>query len=99
MAPAPEYDDVEPCVRHRGEGSSRGSPDRSASNVLLGPCRPAIAAYDAAVTSTPAVRFARMPLRRSTLRAMRDGAIVACLVLAVAHLFGLLDIGVDAYTY
>lgn len=30
---------------------------------------------------------------------MRDGAIVACLVLAVAHLFGLLDIGVDAYTY
>jgi hypothetical protein len=30
---------------------------------------------------------------------MRDGAIVACLVLAAAHLFGLLDIGVDAYTY
>jgi hypothetical protein len=30
---------------------------------------------------------------------MRDGAIAACLVLAVAHLFGLLDIGVDAYTY
>ena len=30
---------------------------------------------------------------------MRDGAIVACLVLAVAHLLGLLDIGVDAYTY
>jgi hypothetical protein len=30
---------------------------------------------------------------------MRDGAIVACLVLAIAHLFGLLDIGVDAYAY
>ena len=30
---------------------------------------------------------------------MRDGAIVACLILAVAHLLGLLDIGVDAYTY
>jgi len=30
---------------------------------------------------------------------MRDGAIVACLVLAAAHLLGLLDIGVDAYTY
>jgi hypothetical protein len=30
---------------------------------------------------------------------MRDGAIVGCVVLAVAHLFGLLDIGVDAYTY
>jgi len=42
----------------------------------------------------------RLPrLRPSTLRAMRDGAIVACLVLAVAHLLGLLDIGVDAYTY
>jgi hypothetical protein len=38
-------------------------------------------------------------IRRQTLRAMRDGAIVACLVLAVAHLLGLLDIGVDAYTY
>jgi hypothetical protein len=30
---------------------------------------------------------------------MRDGAIVACLVLALAHLLGLLSIGVDAYTY
>ena len=45
----------------------------------------------------PIARFPR--LRRQTLRAMRDGAIVACLVLAVAHLFGLLDIGVDAYAY
>ena len=45
-------------------------------------------------------RSVRVPrLRRQTLRAMRDGAIVGCLVLAVAHLFGLLDIGVDAYTY
>ncbi|TME11587.1 MAG: DUF2029 domain-containing protein [Chloroflexi bacterium] len=43
---------------------------------------------------------ARLPrIRPQTLRAMRDGAIVACLVLAVAHLLGLLDIGVDAYTY
>jgi hypothetical protein len=38
-------------------------------------------------------------LRRQTLRATRDGAILACLVLALAHLLGLLDIGVDAYTY
>ena len=30
---------------------------------------------------------------------MRDGAIVACLVLAAAHLFGLLDTGVDGYAY
>ena len=30
---------------------------------------------------------------------MRDGALVACLVVAVAHLFGLLSIGVDAYAY
>jgi len=42
----------------------------------------------------------RLPrLRRSTLRAMRDGAIVACLVLAGAHLLGLLQIGVDAHVY
>ena len=30
---------------------------------------------------------------------MRDGAIVACLLVAVAHLFGLLSIGVDGYAY
>jgi Glycosyltransferase family 87 len=30
---------------------------------------------------------------------MRDGAIVACLVLATAHLLGLLEIGVDAHVY
>jgi glycosyl transferase family 87 len=59
-------------------------------------------AYDARVTARieSLARSARLPrLRRSTLRAMRDGAIVGCLVLAVAHLLGLLDIGVDAYTY
>lgn len=39
------------------------------------------------------------PLRPKTLRAMRDGAIVGCLVLAAAHLFGLLQIGVDAWSY
>jgi len=40
-----------------------------------------------------------MPFRRGTLRAMRDGAIAACLALAVLHLFGLLQIGVDAHVY
>ena len=79
-------------------GQTYAPPIREAG--LLGHRRPPIAAYDAPVTtSTSAVRFGRLPLRRATLRAMRDGAIVACLVLAVAHLFGLLDIGVDAYTY
>lgn len=38
-------------------------------------------------------------LRRQTLRAARDGAILACLVLAAAHLIALQDVGVDAYTY
>jgi len=67
---------------------------------LLGHRRPSIAAYDAPVTTnTSDLRRVSLPLRRQTLRAMRDGAIVACLVLAVAHLLGLLDIGVDAYTY
>ena len=49
-------------------------------------------------TSTSRLRWP-VPFRRQTLRAMRDGAIVACVVLAVAHLFGLLETGVDAYTY
>ena len=40
-----------------------------------------------------------MPLRRQTLRAMRDGAVLACLAVAVLHLFGMLQIGVDAYAY
>ena len=67
---------------------------------LLGHSGQGIAAYDAPVTSgTSAIPQWSMPLRVQTLRAMRDGAVVACLVLAVAHLFGLLDIGVDAYTY
>ena len=59
-------------------------------------------AYDALVTARleALARSARVPrLRRQTLRAMRDGAIAACLVLAVAHVLGLLDIGVDAYGY
>jgi Glycosyltransferase family 87 len=59
-------------------------------------------AYDARVTARleSLARSARFPrLRRQTLRAMRDGAVVACLVLALAHLLGLLDIGVDAYGY
>jgi glycosyl transferase family 87 len=85
-------------------GQTYAPPIRKAG--LLGHRRPPVAAYDAPVTtSTSAVSLARLrreprvPLRRATLRAMRDGAIVACLVLAVAHLLGLLDIGVDAYTY
>jgi hypothetical protein len=44
--------------------------------------------------------IARLPrIRRTTLKAMRDGAIVACLVLAALHLFDVLDIGVDAHVY
>ena len=51
-------------------------------------------------TQASVAPISRVPrLRRTTLRAMRDGAIVGCVVLAVAHLLGLLDIGVDAYTY
>ena len=40
-----------------------------------------------------------LPIRVSRLRPMRDGAIVACFVLAIAHAFGLLDTGVDAHAY
>src|SRR5690349_12307754 len=67
---------------------------------LLGHRRPSIAAYDAPVTTRtwPPAGW-RMPFRRGTLRAMRDGAIAACLALAVLHLFGLLQIGVDAHVY
>ena len=70
------------------------------STGLLGHRRRTIAAYDAPVTTrtSPAPRFV-LPLRPATLRAMRDGAIAACVVLAAAHLLGLVDIGVDAYTY
>lgn len=79
-------------------GQTYAPPFRRAG--LLGHRRPFVGTYDAPVTtSTSALRRWPLPIRRQTLRAMRDGAIVACLVLAVAHLFGLLDIGVDAYTY
>lgn len=40
-----------------------------------------------------------LPIRTSTLRPMRDGAIIACLVLAGAHVLGLLQTGVDAHAY
>jgi hypothetical protein len=67
---------------------------------LLGHRRRRVAAYDAPVTaSTRGLVVGRVVIRRQTLRAMRDGAIVACLLLAVLHLFGLLQIGVDAYAY
>lgn len=39
------------------------------------------------------------PIRLTTLRPMRDGAIVACLALAVAYLAGYLQTGVDAHSY
>jgi glycosyl transferase family 87 len=51
------------------------------------------------IAAAAPVRIGPIAIRPATLRAMRDGAIVACLVLAVAHLLGLLEIGVDAYTY
>jgi Glycosyltransferase family 87 len=40
-----------------------------------------------------------LPIRPSFLRAARDGAIVACVGLAVVHLLGLTIMGVDAHTY
>lgn len=40
-----------------------------------------------------------LPIRASRLRPTRDGAILACLVLAAAHAFGLLQTGVDAHAY
>lgn len=40
-----------------------------------------------------------LPIRLSTLRPIRDGAIVACLVLAGAHALGLIQTGVDAHAY
>lgn len=40
-----------------------------------------------------------LPIRISTLRPMRDGAIVACLVLAGAHLLGFIATGTDAHAY
>jgi len=40
-----------------------------------------------------------MPIRLTTLRPMRDGAIVACVVLAIAHFTGYVQTGVDAHSY
>ena len=40
-----------------------------------------------------------LPIRVSRLRPMRDGAIVACLVLAIGLGLGLLNTGVDAHAY
>jgi Glycosyltransferase family 87 len=40
-----------------------------------------------------------LPIRLTTLRPMRDGAIIACLVLAGAHALGLINTGVDAHAY
>jgi len=40
-----------------------------------------------------------LPIRVSRLRPMRDGAIIACLVLALGHAFGLIQTGVDAHAY
>jgi hypothetical protein len=39
------------------------------------------------------------PIRISTLRPIRDGAIIACAALAIAHLTGLVSTGVDAHAY
>lgn len=41
----------------------------------------------------------RTPLRVTTLRPIRDGAIVACAVLVLALLLGLVQTGVDAHAY
>ena len=40
-----------------------------------------------------------LPIRVGTLRAMRDGAIVACFVLVGAHVLGIVQTGVDAHAY
>ncbi len=40
-----------------------------------------------------------LPIRRTLLRPIRDGALVACGVLVLAHLFGLIQTGVDAHAY
>ena len=39
------------------------------------------------------------PIRLTTLRPMRDGAIIACAALVLAHATGLLQTGVDAHAY
>ena len=48
------------------------------------------------IGSKPAGRY---PIRASFLRPARDGAIIALVVLALAHAAGQLSIGVDAHTY
>jgi len=45
------------------------------------------------------VHAGKLPIRASILRPARDGAIVACLLFAAAHLLGLIHSGVDAHTY
>jgi hypothetical protein len=40
-----------------------------------------------------------LPIRRSTLRPARDGAILACVGIAIVHLLGLTRMGVDAHSY
>jgi Glycosyltransferase family 87 len=40
-----------------------------------------------------------LPIRARLLRPARDGAILACVALAVAYVFGLTQTGVDAHTY
>ena len=41
----------------------------------------------------------RTPIRNTTLRPIRDGAILACAILVVAHLTGFVQTGVDAHSY
>ena len=40
-----------------------------------------------------------LPIRLTRLRPIRDGAILACLVMAAANMLGLIHIGVDAHAY
>ncbi|TAL05683.1 MAG: DUF2029 domain-containing protein [Chloroflexota bacterium] len=41
----------------------------------------------------------RTPIRVTTLRPVRDGAILACAILVLAHLTGFVQTGVDAHSY
>jgi hypothetical protein len=92
VAPASQYDEIQILVRHRRDFTSRNPRFAAGSFVRWRATYGATAQWRPVMTRLPRIRPA-------TLRAMRDGAIVACLVLAVAHLFGLLNIGVDAYSY
>ena len=40
-----------------------------------------------------------LPIRRAVLRPARDGAILACVGIAVIHVLGLTRMGVDAHAY